>query len=535
MLRIFFTIWFLVIAVLIYFLFPNPLSITGYVERQLVKTHVITTVDDVFILLEHQLERCPASEREVAFNKIADQFYYKISLIPIDSENITDEERNSLLQNQYVGGNTNDNFEEITYVRKRFFDTELVINMFLDETEEQSTLSLAKGYFYLIESDLNRQPSTKWPQMIADYQRLGMDVDIKPINTLSLPEDKKNALVGKGVTWNVDDEQYTTIYRKLADNQVLLLGPYPLPGETILYELFIYATFFTFITLAVLIFIVPFWRDLKKLEHAATRFGEGELDSRAKIGKRSNIYQLSASFDQMANSIGTMINENRSMSNALAHDLRTPLARLRFATEMLEDDNISQTQKDDYKHIINSSISTLEHLIQQVLVLSRYQRAIDISRFEHCLLADVLKEEIATYKIENPDLSIKLLIDDSLLDQSIFADKRAILRLLRNLVDNAIRYAKERVDIHYKQIGDEYSLSVSDDGSGIPEAIRNDVFKAFFQQDNPERKMNSQHGLGLAIVQQIALWHGGSVEISTALIGGANIEFKWKDKTANKN
>lgn len=535
MLRIFFTIWFLVIAVLIYFLFPNPLSIVNYAEDQLIKTHVITTVDDVFILLERQLEPYSSDQRESQFKKIADKFYYEINLIPIDSEKITDEERSKLLQNQYVGGSDNETLEDVTYVRKRFFDTDLVINMFLDETEEQSTLNLAQGYVYLIESELNQQPSSQWSKTIAEFQTIGMTIAIANINDVELSKLKKRKLHEKGMTWKVDDYDYTTIYRKLANEQVLILGPYPLPGETLFYELFIYISFFVFIALAVLIFIVPFWRDLKKLERAATRFGEGDLESRSDIGNRSNIYPLSSSFNTMADSIGTMIHENRSMSNALAHDLRTPLARLRFATEMLEDENLSQDQSDNYKNIINNSITTLEHLIQQVLVLSRYQRAIDISRFEDCYLADLLQEEIDVYRMENPDFNISLLIDDSLIDKSTFADKRAILRLLRNLVDNALRYSKENICITYKVIDSQYSLSVSDDGPGIPEDIRNEVFKAFFQQDNPQRQINSQHGLGLAIVQQIALWHGGQVAISTATIGGAHIEFTWKDKPITKH
>ena len=307
----------------------------------------------------------------------------------------------------------------------------------------------------------------------------------------------------------------------------LQAGPIPLPGSELTVLVALVAVFVGGITLGILLFVLPLWRDLSRLKKTAMQFGSGHLSERSELGKRSVVHALSHTFDTMARQIEKMIQSQRELTNAIAHDLRTPLSRLSFAFEMLQSSDITQEEKTRYEQSIASSIDTLDHLIQQILALSRYSRASDITHFSNCPFAKVLQGEVQPIQAEHPHLNIELDILPSLSDQSLFIDQRAMSRALNNLLSNAIRYARSRVRVSLSQDESDFILSVGDDGPGIPEPDRELVFLPFKQLGNEQREISPQHGLGLAIVKEIAGWHHGSIRVNVSDLGGACFQLRW--------
>ena len=104
---------------------------------------------------------------------------------------------------------------------------------------------------------------------------------------------------------------------------------------------------------------------------------------------------------------------------------------------------------------------------------------------------------------------------------------RYMSRALLNLVQNAVRYASQRVEIELKETADGYELRVDDDGGGIAEADRERVFEPFIRLDESRDRGTGGAGLGLAIVKRVAANHGGTIEIQDSPLGGARFVLRW--------
>jgi two-component system sensor histidine kinase RstB len=99
--------------------------------------------------------------------------------------------------------------------------------------------------------------------------------------------------------------------------------------------------------------------------------------------------------------------------------------------------------------------------------------------------------------------------------------------VLQNLVTNAMRYARSRIQVRCELHGTQVEVVVEDDGPGIPEVDRERVFKPFARLDDSRHRASGGYGLGLSIVQRIAEWHGGRIWVDTAALGGAAFHLRW--------
>jgi two-component system sensor histidine kinase RstB len=275
------------------------------------------------------------------------------------------------------------------------------------------------------------------------------------------------------------------------------------------------------------LWVSPLWKDLSKLNIIATNFGDGALDERAKITKKSTVSSLAVSFNQMADKIESLFSSQKQLTRAIAHDLRTPLYRLRFAFEMVRSDDASKEEKATYFEAIDTSINDLDQLINQTLLLSRYTSAVDLTNFNLTNLAQKIQYEIDCFALEINDIGIDFSANSSLLDLEVYIDKRAMIRAINNLIVNASHYATSKISIQFYQDNTDYFICVEDDGLGIPSSEWEDVFIPFKQIDNEQRDSNSGYGLGLAIVKQIMQLHNGEVILSDSSLGGAKFLLSW--------
>jgi signal transduction histidine kinase len=117
---------------------------------------------------------------------------------------------------------------------------------------------------------------------------------------------------------------------------------------------------------------------------------------------------------------------------------------------------------------------------------------------------------------------------------SVEGDYRYLSRAASNLLRNAVHYAKSRVEIRVEQRQFGYVLMVDDDGPGIPVAEREILFEPFARLDQSRCRDSGGFGIGLAIVKQIARWHGGSVSIGDATLGGARCQMTWKNASKSQ-
>ncbi len=112
-------------------------------------------------------------------------------------------------------------------------------------------------------------------------------------------------------------------------------------------------------------------------------------------------------------------------------------------------------------------------------------------------------------------------------DSSVEAEPHYLRRALSNLVTNAMRHADSRVQVSFAVDAERASLSVDDDGPGVPEEAWEKVFTPFLRLDDSRTRASGGHGLGLSIVRRISYWHGGRSQIGHSELGGARFSLVW--------
>jgi signal transduction histidine kinase len=256
-------------------------------------------------------------------------------------------------------------------------------------------------------------------------------------------------------------------------------------------------------------------RRLERLETGVAAFGDGDLTARVPVSGRDEIARLAVTFNASADRIEDLLNAHRSLLANASHELRSPLSRLRMAVANLDLAGAGEPVRDE----INRNIEELDELVEEVLLASRLQaNAASEIRWEEVDLVGLLAEECARFnaELEAPPGETP----------AIEGDSRLLRRLFRNLLDNSSRYAgEEPTSVNFRTDGPEIRISVCDRGPGIPEAEREAVFEPFHRLKNtPESAAGT--GLGLALVRQIALRHGGSVRCEPREGGGACFEIR---------
>ena len=264
----------------------------------------------------------------------------------------------------------------------------------------------------------------------------------------------------------------------------------------------------------VFIWMRPHWQDMLKLESAAQRFGEGHLTERIHFDSGSSFDRLGIAFNQMADNINALIASKKQLIDGIAHELRTPLVRLRYRLEMSENLTGAESQA------LNRDIGQLEALIEELLTYARLDRPQTELHLSTPDLPVWLQTHINDVQSVNPQRKLLTAITPGAYGA---LDMRLMERVLDNLMNNAMRYSETTLRIGLDLQGSQAILCVEDDGPGIEPAEREKVFEPFVRLDPSRDRATGGCGLGLAIVRSIAQAMGGSVRCEASEIGRAHV------------
>ncbi len=252
----------------------------------------------------------------------------------------------------------------------------------------------------------------------------------------------------------------------------------------------------------------PFWRSLSGLMDAAEKFGQGDFGARVRVSKRSALYQMAEIFNGMADRIGRLIRSQKFLINAVSHELRTPIARIRFGMEMLEQARDRAGVKR-YASGIVEDIEDLESLVSELLTYTAFDGEKKFLSPRSIDTASWFKGVIGKLAPLAGEKQLKLDIIHA--PDTFEADPKFLSRALENLVLNGLRHARSFVRIQAETLADQLEIRVTDDGPGIPEGDMERIFDPFVRLDESRNRDSGGYGLGLSIVRQIAVSHGGRV------------------------
>lgn len=249
-------------------------------------------------------------------------------------------------------------------------------------------------------------------------------------------------------------------------------------------------------------------RRIERLASRVDEFGAGDLRARADVEGRDEVARLAERFNRSADRIEALVGSQRSLLASTSHELRSPLARLRMAAELL-----GEAADPKLRAQMTRDVAALDTALDELLAVSRLDLLDVTAHHDEVDFLALAAEEAAAFGIEVEGEPAHLR-----------GDARSLRHLVRNLLANARRHAAESpVEVRVGAIENGGArLEVADRGPGIPEEERARIFEPFTRGAGAAREAGV--GLGLAIVQQVARHHGGEARVSAREGGGSRFQ-----------
>jgi heavy metal sensor kinase len=260
---------------------------------------------------------------------------------------------------------------------------------------------------------------------------------------------------------------------------------------------------------------------VEAVTRTAQKISGGTLEERVPVKARGDeIDQLATTFNQMLDRIQTLLTEIKEMSDNIAHDLRSPITRIRGIAEVTLTTGRSL---GEYENMAASTIEECDRLlgmINTMLMISKTESGIDQISREEIDLTGLVREACDLFQTTAEDKGISLICNVP--DQSHFAgDIRMLQRMLSNLIDNAIKYTPPggSVNVSVSENDAQVVVSVKDTGIGISPSDLPRIFERFYRCD--QSRGQAGIGLGLSLARAIARGHGGDITAKSSLDRGS--------------
>lgn len=263
-------------------------------------------------------------------------------------------------------------------------------------------------------------------------------------------------------------------------------------------------------------------REVRKVEHATDELARGELGARVD-NPTGPSNELAASFNAMAERIERLVRSREELVQAVSHELGSPLSRLRFHLELLE--NLDEKERAERFAAMTRELDALDELVAELLgYVQSDETVLQRQTFDPAQVLHDLAELAQLDTPEDTGIDVQVTLQP---DVHVNADPRLFQRAVENLLRNALRYGHSQVRLELASNEDRVRIEVHDDGPGIDEALREKVVAPFFRQEPDRARTTGGVGLGLAIVSRIVQRHGGELEIDESSLGGACVSTLW--------
>jgi signal transduction histidine kinase len=371
----------------------------------------------------------------------------------------------------------------------------------------------------LMETSLVAVPAdSRQDRAIELGRQLGMELDLLEAGDISgaRPGDLPSELVD-------ESGRVYYLWRSPALGGAIRLGPFEPHSESALVRL-LPVLFYASILLIVGLWLRPLLGDLRVLTEASQKFASDYREPLDTAHRTTQVRSLARNLDDMSARVSQLIQSQKEMTAALSHEMRTPLARVRFAVAVLEG------QVDERLHLqlraVSNDVQQIDELISDMLDYARLDhpglrmdwQSVDVAPWLSQVLASCPPHQRNVTTSRRDDL------------RSLWMEPRLMDLALSNLLANALRYARRNVHVEVARENGLCRLVVEDDGEGIPEAHRASVFHAFTRLDTSRNRETGGFGLGLAIVARIAALHRGRATAGvSASLGGARLALEWPE------
>jgi two-component system sensor histidine kinase CpxA len=255
-------------------------------------------------------------------------------------------------------------------------------------------------------------------------------------------------------------------------------------------------------------------RPIGRLREAVMRFGQGDLSARAHLKRKDEIGDLGLAFDEMALRIQTLLAAERRLLQDVSHELRSPLARLSFALELVR----KNPSSDEAFQRVKKEVDRISRLIADLLQVTRVEGDSGSRNDEVISTDEFLRGIVDDCNLEAIARGCRIdLREDGV--REFRGDHELLRRAVENVLRNAIRYTPPGQSVEVTSAGEsnELVIAVRDYGPGVPERELEAIFRPFHRvEEDRNRASGGGVGLGLSIAQRAVLLHHGRISASNA-------------------
>jgi len=267
-------------------------------------------------------------------------------------------------------------------------------------------------------------------------------------------------------------------------------------------------------------------KPIERLRTATNELARGNLDIRVSryIGnRRDEIAELVRDFDSMADELRKLIQSERSLLSGVSHELRSPIARIRLALTLARDAD-ARERREMLDRIEQDTIQ-LDSMLEKILIVARLEGGQHKPKFENVSLYEIVENVVDDARFEATAVDVDIRFTGST-EVNLSGDPGLLRSAVENIVRNAVFYsgAGGKIEVTLRRENGTARLSVRDDGTGVPEESLPLLFKPFYRVDNSRGMSTGGMGLGLAIVRNAVLVHGGTITAQNVVPHGLQID-----------
>jgi signal transduction histidine kinase len=257
-------------------------------------------------------------------------------------------------------------------------------------------------------------------------------------------------------------------------------------------------------------------RPVERIRSRVQRIGARDLTERVPVPQtRDEIARLAVTMNEMLDRLETGQATQRAFVADASHELRSPLATLAAALEVVEADTTGRAWTE-LRQVMATETDRMRQLVEDLLLLAKADDTGLRMRHTDVDLDDLVSAEIQRLRSSAPDLKVT----GDVHPVRVVGDPARLSQVLRNLVDNAARAAHTTVHLTATSCDGSAIITVEDDGDGIPEPDRQRVFERFVRLDTSRSRASGGSGLGLSIAREITRAHHGTIALTSSDTGG---------------
>jgi signal transduction histidine kinase len=330
------------------------------------------------------------------------------------------------------------------------------------------------------------------------------------------PEGDDNGRIEPGPEFVPGDREHFGLkyqgnrYSVVKNPQGVYILQQPLPIDIFNPQLMVFLLICVVSVIIILLYLVLRWifRPLKKLSAAVDEISGGNFDINIPVKRKDELGDLAGSLNDMAANVKRSMKSKEQLLIDVSHELRSPLTRIKLGLEV-----------GSSKEKIDEDVREMENMVTSLLENYRVESEHSKPRIEKIDLALLIKELLDEY---NGNERIWFNIPDKA-GVYLNSDYEKLKIVLRNIIDNALKYSTEKVEIKISEKKENLIISVIDKGTGIPEENLKYIFEPFYRSDPSRSRRTGGFGLGLSICKKIMDSLGGSIEIKSRVNEGTEV------------